>query len=113
MGAVKRYYLVIRDKSNNDYNIINICDRNGHSNRANRLEVIDDLTTHYRNSNEFINDLLDQGYINNGNVDLFVVSPNSKGTELSYYELVYNSNNNHLQRRYPLLYGYAIIYKEN
>lgn len=93
MGAVKRYYLVIRDKTNNDYNIINICDRNGHSSRSNRLEVIDDLTTHYRNSNEFIGDLLEQGYINNSNVDLFIVSPNSKGTELSYLEVAYNSNN--------------------
>ena len=93
MGAVKRYYLVIRDKTNNDYNIINICDRNGHSSRSNRLEVIDDLTTHYRNSNEFIGDLLEQGYINNSNVDLFIVSPNSNGTELSYLEVAYNSNN--------------------
>ena len=92
MGAVKRYYLVIRDKANNDYNIINISDRNGHNNRANRLEVIDDLTMHYRNSNEFINDLLEQRYINNGNVDIFIVSPNSKGNELSYLELVYNSH---------------------
>ena len=93
MGAVKRYYLVIRDKTNNDYNIINICDRNGRSNRANRLEVIDDLTTHYRDSNEFINDLLEQGYINNSKVDLFIVSPNSKSNNLDYLELVYNSHN--------------------
>ena len=93
MGAVKRYYLVIRDKTNNDYNIINVCDRYGHSNRSNRLEVIDDLTTHYRDGNEFISDLLEQGYINDGNVDLFIVSPNSKSKNLDYFELVYNSHN--------------------
>lgn len=92
MGAIKRYYLVIRDRVSNDYNIINISDRNGHNNRANRLEVIDDLTMHYRNSNELINDLLEQRYINNSNVDIFIVSPNSKGNELSYLELVYNSH---------------------
>ena len=93
MGAVKRYYLVIRDKTSNDYNIINICDRNGQSNKANRLEVIDDLTTHYRDSNEFIGDLLEQGYINNQNVDLFIVSPNNKSKDLDVFELVYNSHN--------------------
>ena len=93
MGAVKRYYLVIRDKSNNDYSIINISDRCGNCSRTNRLEVIDDLTTHYKDKNEFVGDLLEQGYIKNSNVDLFIVSPNSKGNMLSYYELVYNSNN--------------------
>lgn len=93
MGVIKRYYLVIRDKSNNDYNIINICDRNGNSNRANRLEVIDDLTTHYKDKNEFIDDLLEQGYINNEDVDVFIVSPNSKENSLAYFELVFNSNN--------------------
>ena len=93
MGNIKRYYLVIRDKSTNDYNIININDRNGNSNRSNRLEVIDDLTTHYRNKSEFIDDLLDQGYINNEDVDLFIVSPNSKEDSLAYFELVFNSNN--------------------
>ena len=93
MGAAKRYYLVIRDKTSNDYNIINICDRNGNSNRVNRLEVIDDLTMNYRNRVEFIGDLLEQGYIKNGNVDLFIVSPNNKGTYLDYYEVVYDSHN--------------------
>ena len=92
MGVAKRYYLVIRDINTNDYNIINISDRNGNSNRANRLEVIDDLTTHYKDKNEFVGDLLEQGYINNSNVDIFIICPNNKGDKLAYFELVYNSN---------------------
>lgn len=92
MGVAKRYYLVIRDRESNEYNIINIRDRNGNSHRANKLEVIDDLTTNYEDRYEFINDLLEQKYINNANVDLFIVSPNNKGDYLDYYELVFGSN---------------------
>ena len=101
MGVAKRYYLVIRDKSTNDYNIINICDRHGNTNRANKLEVIDDLTMHYKDKEEFIDDLYEQGYVNNTNIDPFIVSPNSKNNYLDYFELVFNNKS----KRSELLNG--------
>ena len=93
MAAKKRYYLVVRYLNDNSYSILTFTDRNGTKNRESRLDRIDFLTCHYRNKQEFIYDLRSQDYISSSDVDLFIVCPNDKEKKLEYYEIVYNTEN--------------------
>lgn len=91
MAAKKRYYLVVRYKEDNSYSILSFYDRSGTKNRESRLDKIDFLTCHYRSKQEFVDDLLSQGYISTSDVDLFIVCPNDKNKTLEYYEIIYNT----------------------
>ena len=84
MGRRKEYFLIARNKQNNDYQIIKI---NGK--RSNRLEEIDEFTLRFGNSSNMVDYLTKANVINFSDCDFYIA--NQTKQEMNYLEVVYDS----------------------
>ena len=72
------YYLIARDKTSNDFKILELKSKwylkNGTDalSRSNKLEVIDLITTRFNSREEMANKLVQDNYIPNNNYDFFI-----------------------------------------
>lgn len=84
MGRRKEYFLIARNKQNNDYQIIKI---NGK--RSHRLEEIDEFTLRFGNSSNMIDYLTKAKVLEFSDYDFYIA--NQTKQEMNYLEVVYDS----------------------
>ena len=84
MGRRKEYFLIARNKQNNDYQIIKI---NGK--RSHRLEEIDEFTLRFGNSSNMIDYLTKAKVLEFTDCDFYIA--NNTKNEMNYLEVVYDS----------------------
>ena len=84
MGRRKEYFLIARNKQNNDYQIIKI---NGK--RSLRLEEIDEFTLRFGNSSNMIDYLTKAKVLEFSDCDFYIA--NQTKQEMNYLEVVYDS----------------------
>lgn len=92
------YYLIARNKTSNEFRILELKSKwylkNGTDalSRANKLEVIDLVTTRFKSREEMANRLVESNYIPNNNYDFFIVSKykNNGVEKLKFQEIIYN-----------------------
>ncbi len=96
---MKKYYLMVRYKDTNEVQVVELnakwyLDNQGENAffRANSLEAIDLVTTRFRNREEMLDRMVNNGYIRSSLVDVFIASKRKK-KEKSYikiHEVIYN-----------------------
>lgn len=84
MGRRKEYFLVARNKQNNDYQIIKI---NGK--RSHRLEEIDEFTLRFGNSSNMTDYLTKAKVLEFSDCDFYIA--NQTNNEMNYLEVAYDS----------------------
>lgn len=99
------YYLIARDKTSNDFRILELKSKwylkNGTNDliRSNKLEVIDLVTTRFSSREEMANRLVEDKYILNNNYDFFIVSKYKKDNveKLKFQEVIYNRKDSRIE----------------
>lgn len=93
------YFLVARDKDNNDCSIISLVEdwylKNGNKNqsRKNKLEYIDLVSMQFDSQQSMVNRMYKNGYIDSLSVDIFIAHKNKQ--DISYLMPIYNNGNKH------------------
>lgn len=89
MGKKSLYYLVGRNRKSNDFQIVPIDNKYGNS-----LEEIDLYTTNFSNAFELMKALQSRDMLQEGDVDLFIVSQKEKEGEktLTFLDLLYKDS---------------------
>lgn len=96
---MEKYFLVARNKKNDKFRIIGIDDRwyldssgFGCVRKANLLPAIDLVTSRFRNREQMIRRMYDNGFIDSMDVDLFVAGKRKTkdGEKLVTYEIIYD-----------------------
>lgn len=107
------YYLIARDKTSNDFKILELKSKwylkNGTDalSRSNKLEVIDLITTRFNSREEMANKLVQDNYIPNNNYDFFIASKYKKdGVEkLKFQEVIYNCKTSRIDEFRTIAYN--------
>ena len=81
MGKSNKYYLIARNRSNNDYDFVCF---------DGKLENIDLYTTNFENEQELSNELYKNGQIKSNDVDLYIVY--SKDNKIITNEVLYSKS---------------------
>ena len=89
MGKQNMYYLMARDRKNDDLSVVKINERRGTT-----LEDIDLFTTSFKDSSELEEKLRELGLVTGHDYDFFIASQSKlRGeTKLKKYELLYSNN---------------------
>lgn len=99
-GGNIQYFLVAQENEHQDFSIIPIytndySDKDGYEmSRSGKLEKIDLFTTRFGSEDHLINYLHEAGRISNKDVKLYIVFQPKKNSDLKFYEVLYNHNNN-------------------
>lgn len=100
---MKNYYLIVRYRDNNEVQAVELNSKwylDGCKSdiflKANFLEAIDLITTKFKNREEMLKRMKENGYIRSCNADVFIASKRiiNRKEELNCCEVIYNTKNN-------------------
>lgn len=93
MPKKNKYALIAKDNNSNNYKFISFDDE-----KITKLEKIDLYTMHFDNKDEFVKKLIENGQIDNSDVDIFIVCSKKDGKEITFMEPIYFGPNYYLSK---------------